>query len=261
MGTCTRDGHIAINAEHSWADGAVTCHLTEEANVLEHLLVEYCPDTRKIIGEADSQQPIVKTLQFTNLDQLLKPVRGELPMTYEAALARIFKDGRTETIRSCTPQAALFIKEMTDKTSDKERRRKALSNAVRVHGELTKCAMIGQGVDRHLFALCVASGGLNLDSDFLNKYKSAKWENVNGWELSTSGAPIGFGELYNPRKFPHLKAMAAGFGWTNGFGIGYMIHDDSLEFSVSCSTEQNLDASKFCEALVESLLQINELFD
>ena len=66
-----------------------------------------------------------------------------------------------------------------------ERKRKALSNAVRVHGELTKCAMIGQGVDRHLFALCVASGGLNLESDFLNKYKSAKWENVNGWELST----------------------------------------------------------------------------
>ena len=46
-------------------------------------------------------------------------VRGKLSMTYEAALARIFKDGRTETIRSCTPQAALFVKEMTDKTSDK----------------------------------------------------------------------------------------------------------------------------------------------
>jgi len=40
-------------------------------------------------------------------------------MTYEAALARIFKDGRTETIRSCSPSAAQFIKEMTDKTSDK----------------------------------------------------------------------------------------------------------------------------------------------
>ena len=46
-------------------------------------------------------------------------IRGKLSMTYEAALARIFKDGRTETIRSCSPSAAQFIKEMTDKTSDK----------------------------------------------------------------------------------------------------------------------------------------------
>jgi len=45
--------------------------------------------------------------------------------------------------------------------------------------------MIGQGVDRHMFALCVASGGLNMESEFLNKYKAAKWEKVNGWELST----------------------------------------------------------------------------
>lgn len=36
-----------------------------------------------------------------------------------------------------------------------------------------------------MFALCVASGGLNMDSEFLNKYKTAKWEKVNGWELST----------------------------------------------------------------------------
>ena len=48
-----------------------------------------------------------------------------------------------------------------------------------------KQAMIGQGVDRHLFALCVASGGLNMPSEFLNKYKAARWEKVNGWELST----------------------------------------------------------------------------
>ena len=40
-------------------------------------------------------------------------------MTYEAALARIFKDGRTETIRSCSPAATVFVKEMMDKTSDK----------------------------------------------------------------------------------------------------------------------------------------------
>ena len=46
-------------------------------------------------------------------------IRGKLSMAYEPALARIFKDGRTETIRSCTPAAAEFVKEMMDKTSNK----------------------------------------------------------------------------------------------------------------------------------------------
>ena len=46
-------------------------------------------------------------------------VRGKLSMTYEPALARIFKDGRTETIRSCTPAAAAFIHEMSSENVDK----------------------------------------------------------------------------------------------------------------------------------------------
>ena len=46
-------------------------------------------------------------------------VRGRLSMTYEPALARIFKDGRTETIRSCTPAAAAFVQEMSSETIDK----------------------------------------------------------------------------------------------------------------------------------------------
>lgn len=47
--------------------------------------------------------------------------------------------------------------------------------------------MIGEGVDRHLFALYIASVGLKLDSDFLSQYKNARWSDskLSGWELST----------------------------------------------------------------------------
>ncbi|CBY40770.1 unnamed protein product, partial [Oikopleura dioica] len=94
-------------------------------------------------------------------------------------------DGRTETIRSCTTASAAFVKEMLDKNSDNQKRRNALKAAVTNHSELTKHAMVGEAVDRHLFALCVASRGLNMEHEFLNKYRNAKWENVSGWELST----------------------------------------------------------------------------
>ena len=44
--------------------------------------------------------------------------RGKFVMTYEAGLARIFKDGRTETIRSCSQHSIKFVKEMMNEKSD-----------------------------------------------------------------------------------------------------------------------------------------------
>ena len=79
--------------------------------------------------------------------------------------------------------------------------------------------------------------------------------------IDFSGAPIGLGELFNPQKYRHLQPMAAGFGWTNGFGVGYMIYEDSLNFSISCSKAQNLDSEKFKDALSGCLHEIKELFD
>jgi len=65
--TCATNGHTGINAEHSWADGAVSCHLTEEANVIEHLLVEYNPEDGTIMGDVENSEPNVKCLTWTNL--------------------------------------------------------------------------------------------------------------------------------------------------------------------------------------------------
>ena len=42
--------------------------------------------------------------------------RGKFVQTYEAGLARIFKDGGTGTIRSCSSQSIAFVKEMMNKT-------------------------------------------------------------------------------------------------------------------------------------------------
>ena len=45
--------------------------------------------------------------------------RSKFVMTYEAGLARIFKDGRTETIRSCSQHSIKFVNEMMNEKSDK----------------------------------------------------------------------------------------------------------------------------------------------
>ena len=167
------DGQFALNCEHSWADGAVTCHVTEETNVIENVCIKYDVDTGKITPQDDKKPDPVSfsTVQWQKLaDEVLPHLREELPavqsriadldmghldfkkfgkdeikkwrtspdaicqmalqlanfktrgkfvMTYEAGLARIFKDGRTETIRSCSQHSIKFVNEMVNVKSDK----------------------------------------------------------------------------------------------------------------------------------------------
>lgn len=47
--------------------------------------------------------------------------------------------------------------------------------------------MIGEGVDRHLFALCCVAMASGAMPDFLEKYKHSTWADskIKNWELST----------------------------------------------------------------------------
>lgn len=39
---------------------------------------------------------------------------GKFCLTYEASMTRLFREGRTETIRSCTAQSCAFVRGMED---------------------------------------------------------------------------------------------------------------------------------------------------
>ena len=65
------NGHIGQNVEHSWADGAVIMHITEEVQVLEHLLVEYAPDTGKILSNDAQSSLKVDVLKWNSLEKTL----------------------------------------------------------------------------------------------------------------------------------------------------------------------------------------------
>ena len=42
---------------------------------------------------------------------------GKFSLTYEASMTRLFVAGRTETVRSCTVEAAAFVRAMEDPNS------------------------------------------------------------------------------------------------------------------------------------------------
>ena len=39
---------------------------------------------------------------------------GKFCLTYEASMTRLFREGRTETVRSCTMESAAFARSMDD---------------------------------------------------------------------------------------------------------------------------------------------------
>lgn len=76
---------------------------------------------------------------------------GHFAPTYESAQTRKFKLGRTEVIRSSTPDALEFYKAMEDPSKTDEERLLALQKAGAAHIKLAGEAADGKGVDRHLF--------------------------------------------------------------------------------------------------------------
>lgn len=97
---------------------------------------------------------------------------GHFSLTYEASMTRLFREGRTETVRPCTNESSAWVKAMEDKTKTVDERLKLLNEAVKVHQLGYQNAMVGNGIDRHLFCLYVVSKYLEVDSPFLKVAKN-----------------------------------------------------------------------------------------
>lgn len=161
--------------------------------------------------------------------------QGRFDQTYEASMTRLFRAGRTETIRSASKQSAAFVQAMLDGGATTSKQRLALlREASERHTQYSHDAMTGKGVDRHLFALYVVSAGKNIPSEFLNKVLSRKWK------LSTSQVPVRqlIGQHPEDPKNPaeEFRTSNGGFGPVadDGYGILYCIWgEDRLYFTIS----------------------------
>lgn len=85
--------------------------------------------------------------------------QGRFVQTYEASMTRLYLNGRTETVRSCTPQMVDFVRSMNDPNCTNAERIEKLNKMEANHTNLYKDAMNGKGIDRHLFALYVVCKG------------------------------------------------------------------------------------------------------
>lgn len=168
---------------------------------------------------------------------------GRIVCAYEPVLTKNFFHGRTEAMRPATLEAKRLCEVFTDPTASDEDKTSALRLATQVHSQLVKECAQGKGVDRHLFALkCIAEKNKVTIPPF---FHSRPWKILNHTTLSTSNCG-------NP--------SLAGFGFgpvvADGLGIGYIIKEHQLHYSISSKHRQTKRYAYTLEAVLKEMAQL-----
>ncbi|XP_039286947.1 carnitine O-palmitoyltransferase 1, liver isoform isoform X4 [Nilaparvata lugens] len=183
---------------------------------------------------------------------------GRFSLTYEASMTRLYREGRTETVRPCTIESAAWVKAMDNSSTTTEERISLLLKACEMHQRGYQDAMCGKGIDRHLFCLYVVSKYLEVDSPFLKEVLSEPWR------LSTSQTPHGQTSRLDLKKFPRCISAGGGFGPVadDGYGVSYIIAgEDLIFFHISSKrSSPETDSHRFAQQIEKALSDMRNLF-
>jgi carnitine O-palmitoyltransferase 2 len=172
-------------------------------------------------------------------------MHGYTPSTYESGSTAAFKHGRTEVIRSATPEAVSFCQAFSDADAPATAKLAALRTAVDNHSAITRDAVMGLGVDRHLFALEHWAKKLGMDVPAL--YGDETYGVFKDIRLSTSTLAS-----------PALEGGGFGPVSRTSYGVGYGIAEEGCQFHV---TSYGLGSAEFCSALEASLRDVKQVID
>ncbi|KAM5149093.1 carnitine O-palmitoyltransferase 2, mitochondrial [Mantella aurantiaca] len=291
-----KDGMAAINFEHSWGDGVAVLRFQNEvfkdsterpavtpqsspaavdsSKAVQKLAFNLDDSLKAAVTDAKKKfDALVASLTIAAIEfkrggkeflktQKLSPDAvsqlsfqmaflrqyGQTTATYESCSTAAFKHGRTETIRP----ASIYTKKCSEafvKNSSKHNAaelREMLNECSKYHGQLTKEAAMGQGFDRHLFALRYLAAGRGMSLPEL--FQDPAYARINHNVLSTS-------TLTSP------AVQLGGFApvVSDGFGVGYGVHDDWIGCNVSAYPAR--DVKQFVQCVHQSLEDIFKVLE
>uniref|UniRef100_A0A7N5KBF0 Carnitine O-palmitoyltransferase 1, muscle isoform n=1 Tax=Ailuropoda melanoleuca TaxID=9646 RepID=A0A7N5KBF0_AILME len=264
-----KNGQLGLNTEHAWADAPIIGHLWECRAVIESAYrvataladdVElYCfqflPFGKGLIKKCrTSPDAFVQiALQLAHFRD-----RGKFCLTYEASMTRMFREGRTETVRSCTSESTAFVQAMVEGSHMKADLQDLFRKASKKHQNMYRLAMTGAGIDRHLFCLYLVSKYLGVSSPFLAEVLSEPWR------LSTSQIAQFQIRMFDPDQYPNHLGAGGGFGPVadDGYGVSYMIAgENTIFFHISSKfSSSETNAQRFGKHIRQALLDIADLF-
>ncbi|XP_060918139.1 carnitine O-acetyltransferase [Labrus mixtus] len=169
--------------------------------------------------------------------------------TYESASLRMFRLGRTDTIRSASNASAAFVKAFDDPNKQNTEKVDLMVKAVTAHRSYTNMAISGQAIDRHLLGLKLQALEENLSVPEL--FKDPAYAKALHYQLSTSQVPA--------------KAdcvMCFGPVVQNGYGVCYNPMKDHINFAVSSfNTCKETSTAQLAQAVEDALLDLRILLD
>ncbi|EYC08096.1 hypothetical protein Y032_0067g117 [Ancylostoma ceylanicum] len=239
----------AINEAYSISKGV--------ANDFENghsVFTEYGKDFMKTIGVSPDAF-IQMALQLAYYKD-----QGKFELTYEPAVMRLYRDGRTETVRSCSMESCDFVRAMLDENESDQTRMSLLRRACDRHQAYYRNAMAGHGVDRHLFAMYVVSKYYGMSSPFLDNVFSMNYA------LSTSQTPqhqmSEFTAALNKERDLFWPAGAFTCPEGSNYGVCYTVGatGDLLSFHVSSwKSLKHTDARRFRNTIIQCLREMKRM--
>uniref|UniRef100_A0A665TXJ8 Carnitine O-acetyltransferase n=1 Tax=Echeneis naucrates TaxID=173247 RepID=A0A665TXJ8_ECHNA len=169
--------------------------------------------------------------------------------TYESASLRMFRLGRTDTIRSTSSASAAFVKSFDDPNKQNAEKVDLMEKAVKAHRSYTNMAINGQAIDRHLLGLKMQAVDDKLSIPDL--FKDAAYAKALHYQLSTSQVPS-----------KTDCVMCFGPVVPNGYGVCYNPMNNHINFAVSSFNScEETNAADLAQAVEDALLDMRKLLE
>lgn len=174
--------------------------------------------------------------------------RGFLGTTYESVAVRHHRHGRTEALRTITPEVVRFVALMNDSTATAGARAEALRAAAGAHVANIRECQAGRAPERHLVELQRIQRQHGDEPHAL--YESPGWRILRDDYLSTSAVSSA-----NVRFF--------GFGPPTGqcIGIGYLSQPGGFAIHLSASKGAEQHMRRFAHAVSVAIPELRDLLE
>ncbi|XP_053552092.1 carnitine O-acetyltransferase isoform X2 [Bombina bombina] len=172
---------------------------------------------------------------------------GRSCATYESASLRMFRLGRTDTIRSASVESLRFVQGMENSEKQNQEKVDLLRKAVQAHRLYTDTAINGKAIDRHLLGL-----KLRAIEDLVSMpelFMDTSYAIAMHFNLSTSQVPA-----------KTDCVMCFGPVVPDGYGVCYNPMEDHINFSVSAFNScAETNAARLAHYLEKALCDMQQL--
>ncbi|TIB75421.1 hypothetical protein E3Q23_02442 [Wallemia mellicola] len=204
--------------------------------------------------QAAKKQDTNKSFRYYNL-------YGRTECTYEPAMTKAFAHGRTEAIRTVTPEVVKFVQTFNSDVSASEKIA-TLRAACDYHSKLSKDCSKGLGHDRHLYAMLriadIESDEIEGKNENNTSNGASKPPRVRPSIYSDQGYLLGTTDILSTSNCGNPALRLFGFASTSprGYGIGYIIRDNSISLCISSKHRQT---KRFIETIQAYFVEVEQM--